>query len=44
MTVTIGVSAYDGTKTINEMIEDADTKLYYGKRHGKNQVVSRSEA
>jgi PleD family two-component response regulator len=25
---------------IQQMMEDADAKLYYGKRHGKNQVVS----
>ncbi|SFG44551.1 GGDEF domain-containing protein [Oribacterium sp. WCC10] len=40
VTVTIGVSSYDGERTVAGMIEDADAKLYYGKRHGKNQVVS----
>ena len=40
VTVTIGVSSYKGNKSIQEMMEDADAKLYYGKRNGKNQVVS----
>ena len=40
VTVTIGVSSYKGNKSIQEMMDDADAKLYYGKRHGKNQVVS----
>ena len=40
VTVTIGVSSYKGGKSIQEMMDDADAKLYYGKRHGKNQVVN----
>lgn len=40
ITVTIGVSAYEGGKSIQGMMDDADAKLYYGKRHGKNQVVN----
>ena len=39
VTVTIGVSAYDSGKSIQEMMDEVDAKLYYGKRHGKNQVV-----
>ncbi|WP_207650179.1 hypothetical protein [Butyrivibrio sp. ob235] len=27
-------------KSISDMMEEADAKLYYGKRNGKNQVVS----
>ena len=40
VTVTIGVSAYQGGISIQDMMDDADAKLYYGKRHGKNRVVS----
>ena len=40
VTVTIGVSSYTVGKSIQEMMDDADAKLYYGKRHGKNQVVN----
>jgi PleD family two-component response regulator len=29
----------DGT-TVQKMMDDADAKLYWGKQHGKNQVVS----
>ena len=41
MTVTIGVSPYHNGVSIQQMMEEADAKLYYGKRNGKNQVVSR---
>ncbi len=40
VTVTVGVSAFDGEKTLSGMLEDADAKLYCGKRNGKNRVVS----
>ena len=40
VTVTIGVSPYTAGATIQQMMDDADKKLYYGKHHGKNQVVS----
>lgn len=40
VTVTIGVSAYQGGTSIQDMMDDADAKLYFGKRNGKNQVVS----
>ena len=39
VTVTIGVSAYCGGASIQAMMDDADQKLYYGKRHGKNRVI-----
>ncbi len=39
VTVTMGVCAYQKGMSIKAMIEDADEKLYWGKRHGKNQVV-----
>lgn len=41
VTVTIGVSAYTEGATIQSVFDDVDNKLYYGKRHGKNRVVSR---
>ena len=40
VTVTMGISPYRNGMTIQEMMDDADAKLYWGKRHGKNQVVS----
>ena len=40
VTVTIGVSAYEEGATIQSMFDDVDAKLYYGKKHGKNRVVS----
>ena len=41
VTITIGVSPYVAGATIQQMMDDADAKLYYGKRHGKNQVVGK---
>ena len=43
VTITIGISPYEPGMTIQQMMDDADAKLYYGKRHGKNQVVTRLE-
>ena len=40
ITVTIGLASYEKGKSISDMMEEADAKLYYGKRNGKNQVVS----
>ena len=40
VTVTIGISPYVSATTIDNMMEEADEKLYYGKQHGKNQVVT----
>ena len=37
--MTIGVSTYTGGKSIQDMMDDADKKLYFGKRNGKNRVV-----
>ncbi len=39
VTLTIGVSEHQQAYTIDETISDADNKLYYGKKNGKNQVV-----
>ena len=40
VSVTMGISPYKNGMTIQAMMDDADAKLYYGKRHGKNCVVS----
>ncbi len=40
VTVTIGISPYEDGTTVQKMMDDADAKLYWGKQHGKNQVVS----
>lgn len=37
--MTFGVSIFDGTKNVDDVIKEADEALYYGKNHGKNQVV-----
>lgn len=39
VTVTIGVAAYQKGHKLDQWIQDADSKLYHGKNHGKNQVV-----
>lgn len=43
VTLTLGISRYEQEKTIRSMIEEADQNLYYGKKNGKNQVVSLME-
>ena len=40
ITVTIGVSKYAEGMTNDGWISQADEKLYYGKKNGKNQVVA----
>ena len=39
VTVTIGVSTYEEGKTIQDIMDEIDSRLYYGKRNGKNRVV-----
>ena len=39
ITVTIGAAGYDSELTNDGWISKADEKLYFGKTHGKNQVV-----
>lgn len=39
VTVTMGIAEYQENVTVRELIEEADRKLYYGKQHGKNQIV-----
>ncbi|MCM1179314.1 MAG: GGDEF domain-containing protein [Clostridium sp.] len=40
VTVTMGVAQYRQGVTIRSLIDEADQNLYYGKKHGKNQVVT----
>ncbi len=40
VTITIGVAAHSDSQSIEETIAVADGRLYYGKNHGKNQVIS----
>ena len=40
VTITIGVAAYMKGMSADELIKQADVKLYYGKNHGKDQVVA----
>ena len=41
VTVTIGVSDFNGKYNIDTWVSAADERLYYGKQHGKNQVVDK---
>lgn len=43
VTVTIGLTAFERGKEAHAVLEEADAKLYYGKRHGKNCVVVETE-
>lgn len=40
VTLTLGVSVYDKTADVDEVIKRADDALYRGKKNGRNQVVS----
>ena len=40
VTITIGVAAFMKGMTADELVKQADVKLYYGKQHGKDQVVA----
>jgi diguanylate cyclase (GGDEF)-like protein len=41
ITTTIGLAENDGTyETPEEIIKKADERMYYGKQHGKNVVIS----
>lgn len=44
VTITAGVCPYTAMDTKDSIIEKADEALYYGKNHGKNQVVLFSAA
>lgn len=41
--VTIGVALHKPGRAIDDTITHADNNLYYGKRHGKNRVVSQDK-
>ncbi|MBP3568892.1 MAG: diguanylate cyclase [Lachnospiraceae bacterium] len=43
VTVTIGIAAYKEAQSFQSMIEEADKNMYYGKSHGKNQVVTTAD-
>ena len=40
VTATIGIAPYRDGISVQQMINEADLKLYFGKRNGSNQVVS----
>lgn len=40
VTVTLGVSVYQKGLKLRTLVDMADQKMYFGKNHGKNQVVS----
>lgn len=40
VSITMGVAQYYEGVTAHSLINEADERLYYGKKHGKNQVVT----
>ena len=40
VTITVGVAVRKDGQNMDQWIQDADEKLYYGKNHGKNAVIS----
>ena len=40
-TMTLGISTYVPGYSLESLLVQADENLYYGKEHGRNQVVSR---
>lgn len=43
ITMTFGLAEYSPGIALNKMVSIADSRLYYGKHHGKNQVVDKVE-
>ena len=39
VTITIGLAFYEPGKSLDELVKEADDKLYEGKETGRNQVV-----
>lgn len=39
VTMTFGVEEYDYRSTLTDMVKQADEKLYYGKKNGRNRVI-----
>ena len=44
VTMSYGVSEWDREKSVDDLIRDADDKLYYAKNNGRNRVVSKIES
>lgn len=40
VTMTFGTAQYNGAQTYEELVNTADERLYYGKNHGRNRVVT----
>lgn len=40
VTITIGIAQYQDDTTTHALINEADEKLYYGKKHGKNRAIA----
>lgn len=40
VTMTFGTAQYDGAQSTDELVNTADERLYYGKNHGRNMVVT----
>ena len=40
VTMTFGISTGGEAKNIQELISLADSRMYYGKRSGKNRIIS----
>lgn len=40
VTMTFGTSVYNGTQSIDNLINTADQRLYYGKNNGRNRIVT----
>lgn len=39
VTMTFGLVEYDYVSSLDTLLKEADNKLYYGKEHGRNQIV-----
>ena len=40
ITVTIGISTYNGRQKVRDLVKQADVNLYEGKQKGKNCVIA----
>lgn len=40
VTMTFGTSVYNGSQSIDSLINTADQRLYYGKNNGRNRIVT----
>ena len=39
VTMTFGLTEFDFSKSLDDNVQEADEKLYYGKNHGRDQIV-----